>query len=60
MGQLASQAIPHARNCHAAFSTMGIGQPRKVAKQEFWKVDVEQNTAFARACKIAGVRHFSL
>jgi uncharacterized protein YbjT (DUF2867 family) len=60
MGQLASQAIPHARNCDAAFSTMGIGQPRKVAKQEFWKVDVEQNTAFARACKIAGVRHFSL
>jgi uncharacterized protein YbjT (DUF2867 family) len=39
---------------------MGIGQPRKVAKREFWKVDVEQTTSFARACKIAGVQHFSL
>ena len=60
MNQLGSEVIPYARNCGAAFSTMGIGQPRKVAKEQFWKVDVEYATAFARACKIAGTGHFSL
>ena len=39
---------------------MGIGQPRKVSKEQFWKVDVEYAVAFARACKIAGASHFSL
>lgn len=60
MNQLGNEAIAYARNCEAAFSTMGIGQPRKVAKTQFWKVDVEYTTAFARACKIAGAKHFSL
>lgn len=60
MNQLGTEAVAYARNCQLAFSTMGIGQPRKVAKAEFWKVDVEYATAFARACKIAGARHFSL
>ena len=60
MQQLGTEAVAPARNCDLAFSTMGIGQPRKVAKEEFWKVDVEYTTAFARACKIAGAKHFSL
>ncbi len=60
MDQLAREAIDHARSCDAAFCTMGVGQPRKVGRKEFWKVDVEYASAFGRACKIAGVRHFTL
>jgi uncharacterized protein YbjT (DUF2867 family) len=60
MDNLGTEAIAAARHCDAAFCTMGIGQPRKVTKEQFWKVDVEYALAFARACKLAGVQHFSL
>jgi uncharacterized protein YbjT (DUF2867 family) len=43
-----------------AFCTMGIGQPRKVSDEEFWRVDVEYAGAFARGAAAAGVRHISL
>jgi uncharacterized protein YbjT (DUF2867 family) len=43
-----------------AFCTMGIGQPRKVSQEEFWRVDVEYAGAFARGAARAGVRHISL
>lgn len=43
-----------------AFCTMGIGQPRKVSTEEFWRVDVEYAGAFARGAAKAGVRHISL
>lgn len=43
-----------------AFCTMGIGQPRKVPYEEFWRVDVEYAGAFARGAAAAGVRHISL
>lgn len=58
--RLELQAREPAAGCEAAFCTMGIGQPRKVSRDEFWKVDVEYASAFARACKTAGVRHLSL
>ncbi len=51
---------PATAGCEVAFCTMGIGQPRKVPREEFWKVDVEYASAFARACKAAGVSHLSL
>lgn len=60
MDHLGTEAIAPARGCSVAFSTMGIGQPSKVSKDQFWKVDVEYNLAFARACKLVGVSHFSL
>lgn len=43
-----------------AFCTMGIGQPRKTTKEEFWRVDVEYAGAFARGAAAAGVRHITL
>jgi uncharacterized protein YbjT (DUF2867 family) len=43
-----------------AFCTIGIGQPRKVSPEEFWRVDVEYAGAFARGVAQAGVRHISL
>ena len=49
-----------AKGCDVAFCTMGIGQPRKVAFDEFWRVDVEYAGAFARGAAAAGVRHISL
>jgi uncharacterized protein YbjT (DUF2867 family) len=44
----------------AAFCTLGVGQPSKVSKEEFWKVDVEYASSFASLCAEAGVRYFSL
>jgi uncharacterized protein YbjT (DUF2867 family) len=43
-----------------AFCTIGVGQPRKVAFEEFRKVDVEYAGAFARGAAAAGARHISL
>jgi len=60
MDRVDLQAREPAAGCDAAFCTMGIGQPRKVPREVFWKVDVEYATAFGRACKDAGVRHLSL
>jgi uncharacterized protein YbjT (DUF2867 family) len=60
MEQLGTEAVAPARGCAVAFCTMGIGQPRKVSRAQFFKVDVEYAVAFARACKIAGASHFSL
>ena len=60
MDRVDLQAREPAAGCEAAFCTMGIGQPRKVPREVFWNVDVEYATAFARACKDAGVRHMSL
>jgi uncharacterized protein YbjT (DUF2867 family) len=47
-------------DCSVAFCTMGIGQPRKVSFDEFWRVDVEYAGAFARGAAAAGVQHISL
>ena len=49
-----------AQGCDAAFCTMGIGQPRKVSREELWQVEVEQATDYARGCRKAGVKHYSL
>jgi uncharacterized protein YbjT (DUF2867 family) len=44
----------------SGFCTLGVGQPRKVPRAEFRRVDVDYPAAFARACKDAGVAHMSL
>ena len=44
----------------AGFCTLGVGQPRKVPREEVWRVDVGYAGAFARACRAAGVGHMSL
>jgi uncharacterized protein YbjT (DUF2867 family) len=60
MDRLESEVANAAHGSSVAFCTLGTGQPRKVSKEEFWKVDVEYAAAFARGCKIAGVAHASL
>ncbi len=43
-----------------ALCTLGVGQPSKITKEEFYRVDVMAAADFAGACKRQGVEHFSL
>lgn len=43
-----------------AICCLGVGQPSKVSKEEFIKIDKTAALAFATACKQAGVLHFQL
>ena len=58
--QIEAETLRLAQGCTVAFCTFGAGQPTKLSKDEFWKIDVEYPAAFARACKQAGVEHISL
>lgn len=43
-----------------AICTLGVGQPSKTSKEDFYKIDHQAVYDFAVACKAAGVRHFEL
>lgn len=43
-----------------AFCTLGVGEPSKMSKEEFRRIDFEYVLAFARACQRQDVRHFTL
>ncbi|MBB1438554.1 NAD(P)H-binding protein [Shewanella sp. SG41-4] len=43
-----------------AICALGVGQPSKMTKQEFIKIDKDAVLDFALACKKAGVSHFQL
>ena len=60
MEQLEPMAAAAGRGATVAFSTLGVGQPRKVSREELWKVDVGYTATFAQGCKSTGVKHFSL
>jgi uncharacterized protein YbjT (DUF2867 family) len=44
----------------AAICTLGVGEPSKMSKEEFIKIDKTAVLDFAKACKKAGVKHFEL
>ena len=44
----------------AAICTLGVGEPSKATKEEFIRIDHDIPLGFARACRDAGVGHFSL
>lgn len=50
----------HLAGHQAAICTFGVGEPSKVSREEFLRVDKTAVLEFAAACKAAGVRHFSL
>lgn len=52
--------VGHLGGHDAAICTFGVGQPSKMRKDEFVRVDKDAVLAFARACRQAGVRHFEL
>ncbi|MDA3781113.1 MAG: NAD(P)H-binding protein [Bacteroidales bacterium] len=43
-----------------AICTLGVGEPSKMSKEEFVKIDKIAVLDFAKACKEAGVKHFEL
>ena len=44
----------------AAIYALGVGQPSKVSKDEFVRIDHDAVLAFATSCKRASVQHFEL
>ncbi|QCB48784.1 hypothetical protein E5678_16945 [Hydrogenophaga sp. PAMC20947] len=44
----------------SAICTLGVGQPSKISREAFVRIDKDAVLAFATACKQAGVRHFEL
>lgn len=47
-------------NHQIAICTLGVGEPSKMSKADFIKIDKDAVIDFATACKLAGVSHFSL
>ncbi len=45
---------------HTAICTFGVGEPSKVSKEDFVKIDKLAVLDFAKACKKADVKHFQL
>lgn len=41
-----------------AISTFGVGEPTKISKEDFIKIDRDTVLSFARLCKEAGITHF--
>ena len=50
----------HLAGHEVAICTLGVGQPSKVDRQEFVKIDKTAVLLFARECRSAGVEHFEL
>lgn len=48
------------QNHTTAICTLGVGQPSKMSKEEFVKIDKDVVIDFATECKKAGIRHFQL
>jgi uncharacterized protein YbjT (DUF2867 family) len=50
----------HIKSHDVAICTLGVGEPSKVSKEEFTRIDKQAVLDFAAACKDVGVRHFTL
>lgn len=51
---------PFVKNVSVGICTLGVGQPSKVSKEEFLKIDKQAVIDFAVVCKKNGVKHFEL
>lgn len=47
-------------NHDVAICTLGVGEPSKISKKEFIKIDKTAVLDFATACKANGIKHFEL
>jgi nucleoside-diphosphate-sugar epimerase len=45
---------------NTAICTLGVGEPSKISKEDFVKIDKIAVLDFAKACKLAGIEHFEL
>lgn len=50
----------HINGHDVAICTLGVGQPSKMSKEDFIKIDKNAVIDFARSCKEQGVKHFQL
>lgn len=50
----------HLAGQDGALCTLGVGQPSKMTREEFLRIDRDAVLSFARACREAGVQHFAL
>ncbi len=50
----------HLAGADAAICTLGVGQPSKVKRDDFLRIDRDAVLAFGKACKDAEVSHFQL
>lgn len=48
----------HIEGHTVGISTLGVGQPSKMSKEEFTRIDKDAVTSFAGACKAGGISHF--
>lgn len=48
------------KNASVGICTLGVGEPSKMSKEEFLKIDKQAVLDFARICKKNGVQHFEL
>ena len=55
-----SSYIDHVQGHTTAICTLGVGEPSKISKEEFVKIDKTAVLDFAVACKKVGVNHFEL
>ncbi len=55
-----SSYADHLSGYDVAICTLGVGQPSKMSKEEFIKIDKLAVLDFAKACKQSGIRHFQL
>lgn len=45
---------------HVAICTLGVGEPSRVSREDFVRIDRDAVLEFATRCRSAGVRHFQL
>lgn len=50
--------LAHISGHDVAISTFGVGEPTKISKEEFVKIDRDAVLSFATHCKEAGIEHF--
>ena len=55
-----SSYAKHVANHEIAICTLGVGEPSKINKEEFVKIDKIAVLDFAKVCKQSGVQHFQL
>lgn len=50
--------LPHLSGHDVAISTFGVGEPSKISKEDFLKIDRDAVLNFATHCRKAGIEHF--
>lgn len=52
--------VEYVKGHDVAICTLGVGEPSRISKEEFVRIDKTAVIQFAQACKLNGVRHFEL